>query len=473
MPDIPERTTGGTWYYVSLIGGPVLAGIAGLICWGVGLDPKIAWTVVVTVLCAVWWVFEPLPIPATSLIPFVAFPLTGVVSHKVVASSYGHTLVLLLLGGFILSTAMERSGAHRRLALGMVRLFGGSDRRLLVAGFMAAAAVLSMWISNTATTLMLLPIAMAVLDQDDDGKLSVPLLLGIAYAASIGGLGTPVGTPPNVIFMGIYSDRFGDTVSFAEWMTWGVPAVVLMLPLAWFVVTRGLTRGDRLEVPTPGPWRPSEIVVLVIFSLTALAWITLKDPFGGWSGLLGLVDEAGKPLVGDATVALFFVVACFIVPNFEGGRVLDWKTATRIPWGLLLLFGGGIALAKAFDSSGLSALLGHQLEGMSDWSTVLMVWIICLTVTFLTEFTSNTATTSLLMPILATVAQVTKVDPPLLMVPATLSASCAFMMPVATAPNAIMFGTGKLPLHRMVTRGIWLNLAGSLVLTALCMWILG
>jgi sodium-dependent dicarboxylate transporter 2/3/5 len=443
--------------------GPVLAGLVGGGLWAAGLANAAAWCGAVTALCAVWWVTEPIPIPATSLIPFALFPITGVLDHKQVATAYGHSLILLLLGGFILSKAMERSGAHRRLALGMVRMVGGVGGRRLVLGFMVASAVLSMWISNTATTLMLLPVALAVLEQPDDDALAVPLLLGMAYAASVGGIGTPVGTPPNVILMGVYSERTGQEISFLAWMKIGVPVVVAMVPIIWLWLTRGMSGAHaKLELPDAGPWTVAERRVLVVFAITAVAWVTRSEPFGGWSGLIG------APGVGDSTIALAAVVAMFLVPDGRAGRLLDWESAAKIPWGLLLLFGGGIAIARAFGASGLSTALGAILSALASWPVLLMLLAICLSVTFLTEVTSNTATTSLLMPILAAAAAAAAVDARLLMVPAAISASCAFMLPVATAPNAIVFGTGRFTTRRMAGEGVFLNLAGALAIALVC-----
>ncbi len=435
-----------------------------LLCLSSGLATPAAGTAAVTTLCAVWWVTLAIPIPATSLIPFAVLPLLGILDRKEVATAYGHPMIMLLLGGFLLSTAMERSGAHRRLALGMVRAVGGDGGRRLVLGFMIACALLSMWISNTATTLMLLPIAIAVLDQDETGELATPLLLGIAYSASIGGLGTPVGTPPNVIFLGAYQELTGNDMSFAHWMTIAVPIVVLMIPLTWAWLTRNLSSQHQLQLPQVGAWRSAEKRVLGVFTLTAIAWVTRREPFGGWSGALDL------PGVGDGTVAFAAVIAMFLIPdgNKQGERLLDWETANRIPWGLLILFAGGIALAKAFGASGLSAALGSALSALASWPTLLMLVALCLAVTFLTELTSNTATSSLLMPILAAASIAAGLEPATLMVPAALSASCAFMLPVATAPNAIVFGTDRLPIQQMVRHGIVVNLLGVVIISAVC-----
>ncbi|MBT8049088.1 MAG: SLC13/DASS family transporter [Xanthomonadales bacterium] len=419
-------------------------------------------TAAVTLLCATWWIFEPVPIPFTSLIPLAVFPLLGVLTPAQVGQSFGSPLILLLMGGFMLSTAMADSGAHRRIALFMVNLFGGGNARGLVLGFMAAAAVLSMWISNTATTLMLLPVALAVLEQTEK-KMQIPLLLGIAYAASIGGLGTPIGTPPNLIFMQVHLNQFGFTPSFPQWMSWGVPVVILLVPLAGLWLTRGVRLAKPVELPAVGEWRSAEKRVLIMFSMTAFFWITRQAPFGGWSGMLDL------PMANDASVALIAVVLMAALPNGEGGRLLNWESASKIPWGVLLLFAGGIAIANAFVQSGLADHLAQQLSGLARLPTWLLLLSVCLSVTFLTEVTSNTATASLLMPVLAVTATATGINPMLLMVPAVLSASCAFMLPVATAPNAIVFGSGKVKIKEMARAGFALNIIGAFVITAVCL----
>ena len=447
--------------------GPLVAAAAGTGCWVGELSFAACWTAAVTTLCACWWVTEAIPIPATSMIPFAALPLGNVLSHKEVANAYGHTLILLLLGGFVLSLAMERSGAHRRLALGMVRMAGQDSNKRLVLGFMVATAVLSMWISNTATTLMMLPVALAIIDQAEDKALAVPLLLGIAYAANVGGIGTPVGTPPNVVFMGIYAEATGREVGFLEWMVIGVPVVICMLPIIWIHLTRRLSGGGGLDLPEPGPWRLEERRVLVVFGLTALAWITRSEPFGGWSALL---DIQGA---GDSTVAMAAAVSLFLVSDGKGGRLMDWETAQALPWGLLILFGGGLAIASAFGASGLSQALGEALSALASWPALAMTLAICLAVTFLTEITSNTATTTLLMPILAAAGVAAGMEPALLMAPAAISASCAFMLPVATAPNAIVFGAGKFNTATMARTGFALNLAGAGVITGLALLLLG
>jgi sodium-dependent dicarboxylate transporter 2/3/5 len=440
---------------------------AGLLSKRCGLPDAACWTAAVAALCAVWWVTEPIPIPVTSLVPFVAFPVLGVLDHSEVATAYGHTLILLLLGGFLLSTAMERSGAHRRLAVLMVRLVGGSSPRRLILGFMIACALLSMWISNTATTLVMLPIALALLERGDEKTLGPPLFLGIGYASSIGGLGTPIGTPPNVIFMGVYRETVGAEFSFLDWMKVGVPMVVLLIPLTWLVLTYRLTADRTFSIPSVGAWRPRERRVLWVFLVTALLWMTRVEPWGGWSALLG------APGAGDATVALGAVVVMFLLPDGEGERLLDWDTARKIPWGLLILFAGGIAIARAFQASGLSEALGDGLRVAAGLPTLLMLFVMTLAVCFLTEVTSNTATAALLTPVLAATAISLGLDPKLLMIPAVLATSCAFMLPVATVPNAVIYGSGQVTTAQMARTGFVLNLLCAPVIALFCYLVLG
>ena len=461
-----------------LFAGPALGLALAFGLAGAGLERSAAAVAGITLWTASWWVLEPIPIPVTSLIPFAALPLAGVLTHQEVATAYGHYLILLLLGGFILSAAMESSGSHRRLALMMVRLFGGASPSRLVLGFMVASAVLSMWISNTATTLMLLPVALAVLDQvgQERSRLAPPLLLGIAYAANLGGVGTPVGTPPNVIFMANYEQATGESWSFLRWMSIGVPLIALFLPLMWLRLVRGLRLRQALAVPHPGPWRTAEVRVLSIFAVTGVLWVTRGEPFGGWNALIqtlwGVELAGGATLIGDSTVALAMVVVVFLTSDGRGGPILTWKRAVEVPWGLLLLFGGGMAIGKGFVASGLSGEIGALLQGLTAWHVVFMIGGLCLVVTFLTEVTSNTATTNILMPILAAGAAAAEVPAALLMIPAALSASCAFMLPVATAPNAIVFGSGEIKTRRMIREGLALNLIGVAAITGVCYWAL-
>jgi len=447
--------------------GPLVAACAAVTFNMAGYGGAMATVGFVAVLCILWWVFEPIPIPVTSLLPLAVLPLLGVLTPAEVGQAYGSPLILLLLGGFLLSKAMEHSGAHRRIALGMVNLFGASSGRRLVMGFMVASAVLSMWISNTATTLMLLPVALAVLDATEEkAELAVPLLLGIAYAASVGGMGTPIGTPPNLIFMQVYEQTTGEAISFTRWMGWALPVVIIMVPAMAVVLTRNIGGPLAVQLPDAGAWRTEERRVLAVFGLTALAWITRSEPFGGWKTWLDL------PQANDASVALLAVIVLFIVPNGKGQRLLNWERAVTIPWGVLLLFGGGICLARGFVNSGLSELMGQWLAGATQIPLYALIAIICLIVTFMTEVTSNTASTTLLMPVLAAAALASGIAPELIMVPAAMSASCAFMLPVATAPNSVVFGSGLISVSRMAREGVLLNLMGAVVISVVCYTVL-
>jgi len=446
--------------------GPLLAFCSYWLLLHLGLDDKAAIASGITLLTVIWWVTEALPIPATSLVPFALLPLFGIVDHKAVASSLGSHVILLLMGAFMLSKALEKSGAHERLAIYMLRVVGVSSGRRLVFGFMLAAGFLSMWISNTATTLIMLPMALAILHQVDNPKLKVALILGIAYASSVGGIGTVIGTPPNVIFMAIYEEQTGREFGFLAWMKIGVPVVLIALPIMAFWLTRNVKLEHEIEIPKLGVWRAEEKRTLIVFGLTALAWIFRQEPLGGWSGYFDI------SIAGDSTVALFAVVVMFIVPNGKGGRLLDWDTAKSIPWGMLLLFAGGIAIAKGFVASGLSNLLGSWLTSLANLPLVVMILTICLVVTYLTEITSNTATATLLMPILAVAAIASGYDPMVFMIPAAMCASCAFMLPVATAPNAIVYGTGEIEIQDMVKEGAILSVVVSCIIGIVCFTLL-
>lgn len=451
---------------------------------------------------ALWWITEATDLAVTSLLPLVILPIFGITSVKDVALAYSDRFVMLLMGGFFVATCIERWHLHRRLALSVISRIGTSPQRMVV-GFLLTAALLSMWISNTATTLMMLPIASAVVarlgdaltndnpaDKGAQQRLGTALMLAIAYGASIGGIGTPIGTPPNMIFLGQYHTLFPDAprIGFLQWMAVAMPIVVLMVTFtAWYLARRVGRFGSasssdtsaeqlardlvRRDLHSMGPLRGPELRIVVLFALTAVAWITRGEIVGAdgtvlfsdWARVIGVGDK-----VDDSTVAMGAALIAFILPAGDGTRhtrLLDWATASKIPWGLLLLFGGGIALAKGFESTHLSKWLGASMEPLADVSTVVLVAAVCLVVTFLTEVTSNTATTTILMPILAAVSLSTGLSPLALMLPAALSASFAFMLPVATAPNAIVFATGHVTVPQMAKAGFWINLAGVLIVT--------
>ncbi|NVK57289.1 MAG: SLC13/DASS family transporter [Alteromonadaceae bacterium] len=442
--------------YIAISG--IASGLLWLVMQANGLNYALSITAALTLLVAVLWVTEALPIPVTSLIPFVAFPMAGIIDYKEASSALGSHVILLLMGAFMLSKALEKSGVHRRIAVYMLHLCGASSAKRLVLGFMLTSAVLSMWISNTATTLMLLPIALAIITSMDSPKLATALLLGIAYAASLGGVGTPIGTPPNIIFMSVYEQTTGAELSFLNWMITGIPIVLISIPIMALWLTRHLREMPQCDLPASGDWQSAEKRVLAVFGLIALAWI-FRPYWSQWTGMT---------LVSDSTIAIAGVVLMFLVPNGnkdKPGQLLDWKTAEAIPWGMLLLFAGGICMAKAFTASGLSQVLGDALTGLSALPIVATLLILCLVVSFVTEITSNTATATLLMPILASASAAIGVDPIVLMMPAAISASCAFMMPVATAPNAIVYGSGRIPIQTMVREGTVLNILVGIVIT--------
>lgn len=437
-------------------------------------QPKdIIFTAAITLFVAVLWVTEALPIPATSVIPFAAFPLFGVISHTEAASSLGSHVIMLLMAAFMLSKALEKANLHKRFAIYMLRVTGSGSPLKVILGFMMTTAVLSMWISNTATILMMLPMAIAIINALDNPRFGVALILGIAYAASLGGVGTPIGTPPNIIFMSVYEETQGVEYSFIEWMKTGIPIVIVAIPVMALWLARGIKTVGNIDLPEPGRWTKAEKRVLAIFGTVALAWIF--RPF--WTAWLGITT------ISDSTIAVAGVVAMFLVNSGNDNgevdakgnneKLLDWKTANDIPWGMLLLFAGGICIAKAFMASGLSVVMGTWLTGLSTLPVLLLMLCICLFVTFLTEITSNTATSTLLMPILAAAGLAVGVDPKLLMIPAAISASCAFMLPVATAPNAIAYSTEKFDIKTMAREGIVLNVLVAVVVTIVCYVTLG
>lgn len=430
----------------------------------------------VAVLMAILWIGEAIPIPATALLPVVLFPLLGVMPIGSTTANYAHHLVFLFLGGFWIAAAVERCGLHRRIALQVLRRMGSRADRI-VFGFMAATAFLSMWLSNTATTMMMLPIAMAVavrLDTSPHSPFGRSLMLGIAYAASIGGVATLIGTPPNAVLAGIVEKTQGISIGFWQWMQFGVPLALTMLLPSWWYLTRfasklGQTRatqGIRLvveELASLGRMSHAERRVMSIFSLVALMWI-FKDlmPF----------DKANS--LTDSGIAIAGALALFVIPCGEKGQgaLLDWRSAARIPWDVLILFGGGFALAQGFQESGLTGWIGSQLDfpDQVHWSVVVMA--VALVTIFLTELTSNTATASMLLPIVAGLAAAAGQEAMLPMVATALAASFAFMLPVATPPNAIVFASRQITIAEMARAGIWMNLIGLFLITlAVSFWL--
>lgn len=441
----------------------LLAPLIAVACYFVlmqqGLTHAVAWTAAITVLTAWWWISEALPIPVTSLLPFVLLPAGGIIDHKEAASALGDHVIVLLLGAFMLARAIELSGVHERFALALIHRIGASNGRAMVLAFMISVGIMSMWISNTASVLALLPVAMAIIRRCDDPHFQKALLLGLAYAASLGGTATLIGTPPNVIFASVYETFTGNEYGFMRWMSVGVPVVLLGIPVMALWLTRHVRLSEPLQLPTVGPWHQAEKRVLAVFGLVALLWVTRTEPFGGWSAMLSLPD------VGDSSVALFGVVLMFLVPNGRGDHLLNWETASAIPWGVLLLFAGGICLAKGFVNSGLSELIGNGLVMLTSLPVLLQMLLVAICVSFLTEMTSNTATATLLMPILASAAVTAGQPLEWLMIPAVISCSCAFCLPVATAPNSIIFASEKIRIREMAHEGAILNVLIAVVVS--------
>jgi len=444
----------------------------------------------VTALVATFWITEALPIPVTSLLPLVLFPLFGLLDAKNTADCYANPIIFLFVGGFILALALERFGLHRRIALSVVWAVGTSPKRLIF-GFLCASCGIAMWISNTATTLMMLPIGVAVILQlrelrtakqaakPGPDRFAEGLLLGIAYASSMGGVVTKIGTAPNLIFLSLFKEQFPEAPDFGflDWMLAFLPLCIVFIPVAWFLLSRRVESvGEsssaretlRAERKRLGPIHRSEWRVAAVFVLTVLLWVFRMDldlggvKITGWSTWMGFGNR-----VDDGTVAIFAAALLFVLPSGreEGHRLMDWSTVSKgLPWGILFLFGGGFAIARAFEETGLSSEVGVLFEGLLPDSPLLIIALVSVIVIFLTEVTSNTATTTVLMPILAAVAVTAHVNPLFLMLPACLAASYAFMLPVATPPNAIVFASGEVSAQRMAANGFKLNIAGVIIL---------
>ncbi|MCM2563759.1 DASS family sodium-coupled anion symporter [Lutimaribacter sp. EGI FJ00015] len=429
--------------------------------------PVEAWRMLaITLWMVVWWLSEALPIPATALLPLVLMPLLGVQDMSDTAARYANPLIFLFLGGFLLAAAMQRVGLHRRIALRIVSIVGAAPARIVL-GFMLATALLSMWISNTATAIMMFAVALSVIDfvgrQSQDDRMvrnfGIALMLAVAYSASIGGVGTLIGSPPNAMLASFVQQTYGVEISFARWMMIGLPVVTVMLPLTWLLLTRFLFPASsiavgnadelvRQEVKSLGPMDRGERLVAIVFGTAALGWM-LRDP---------LVRLTGLPL-DDAMIGITAALVLFGLPVSRGtGRyALDWTATRDLPWGVLLLFGGGLALASGFSSSGLARIIGEGVAGF-DISTVLLVLAVLVAIVYLTEITSNTASTATFLPILGAVAMGLELNPLILTVPVALGASMAFMMPVATPPNAIVFAYERMQMSDMVRAGLLMNI---------------
>lgn len=444
--------------------------------------PKPAFDVLcITLWMALWWITEVIPIAATALLPIVLFPITGALDLSTTTAAFGHKYVFLYLGGFILAVAIEKWNLHRRIALSIINLIG-TNIRYIILGFMVATAFLSMWISNTATSVMMLPIGTAIISQlqnnpetkeNENSIFGKALMLSIAYSASIGGIATLIGTPPNLVFAGIAEELYGIEISFLQWAKIGVPVSLLMLFICWKYLTSFAFNfkdqefpGGRQEIRrllrSLGKITREEKTVLIIFSITAFCWITRS-----------FLLQPILPFIDDTIIAISAAICMFIIPaNKKGERILNWEEAVKIPWGIILLFGGGMALAKGFGETGLAEWIGTQLVNLQNLPLFLLIFVLIAAVNFLTEVTSNLATTAMLLPILAPMAMALGLHPFLLLVSATLAASCAFMLPVATPPNAVVFGSGHLRIPDMIRTGIWMNILSIIVLSILVYYLL-
>lgn len=436
-----------------------------------------AWhTAGIAMLLATWWATEVLPIPITSLLPLLLFPAFGIMPIGESTAPYAAPIIFLLLGGFIIATGLTKWDLHRRLALNILAHVG-TNPNAIIAGFMGVTALISMWISNTASAIMMMPIALSLVTEITKTKeyerFLVCLMLGIAYAASIGGLGTIIGTPPNLLVVGFMKQTYDIEISFLEWMLLGVPAVIVMLVLAWWMLTKWSYAFDSGnihlsqsmiidELKKLGKLTQPEKRLTFVFLLVAIAWIT-RIPIQQHFSILLWLD--------DAMIAVGGAVLMFIIPSGHTQEkttsLLDWESANRIPWGVLLLFGAGLSLAAAIEKTGLAGWLSVNLSGLADLELIFIMLGLVALVIFLTELTSNTATTATLLPILAALATTHGIEPMLLIAPAALAASCAFMLPIATAPNAVVYSTGYITISQMINAGVKLNLIGIAVLTIL------
>ncbi len=434
-----------------------------------------------TAWIAIWWITEAIPIAVTALLPIVLFPLSGGLDLAATSASFGHKYVFLYLGGFIIAIAIEKWNLHKRIALTIIN-FIGSDVRKIILGFMLATAFLSMWISNTATSVMMLPIGMAIIKQLKDNPNTVAdenkifgkaLMLAIAYSASIGGVATLIGTPPNLVLAGVVLDTYGYEITFLQWLSFGFPISILLLFICWIYLTRYAFQfkqkdfpGGKQEIKRQlnqlGKLSYEEKMVAFIFAATAFCWISRS-----------LVLQKVLPGVDDTIIAMFFAIVLFLIPaKNKKEQLINWEEAVKMPWGIVLLFGGGMALAKGFEISGLAVWIGSQMTALAGLPILILIFVLVAAVNFLTEITSNLATTAMLLPVLAPMALTIDVHPFVLMVGAAVSASCAFMLPVATPPNAVVFGSGYLRIPDMVRKGLFMNVVSIFTVTVFVYFVL-
>jgi len=449
--------------------------LLGLLIWLMppfaGLSEAAQATLALSAVMVMWWMTESIPISATALLPLVLIPVLGIGSIAQASSPYGNPVIFLFLGGFLLATALERCGLHKRIAYSIVSLIGMSPNRLIL-GFLIASAVLSMWISNTATALMMLPIALSVgsigSQYGNTDKAIAALLLAVAFGSNLGGVGTLIGTPPNAIMVGYLQQNHDIQIGFAEWMKIGVPIILVMLPVVYFVLkaTMGFTakmdeeaiaKEVHYQRSNLGPWSAAEVRVTLLFVVAAIGWIF--QPY----------IAPYVPGISDAGVSIFVGLLLFIVSDRRDSKLLEWSDAERIPWGVLVLFGGGLSLADAIQRSELAVWLGDSMSGLAVLPLPAIILIVSLMIIFFSEVTSNSATAAAVLPVMGALAVTLGYDPTILVIPATLAATTAFMLPVGTPPNAIVFSSGKVRQIDMIRTGFWLNIASAIVITLMMM----
>jgi solute carrier family 13 (sodium-dependent dicarboxylate transporter), member 2/3/5 len=473
---------------IGLILGPVLFLVFCLLPLPKGMSQQAMYCAAVTALMATWWITEAIPIPATSMLPIVLFPILQILPSSKATLPYANHLIYLFMGGFFIAVCMERWNLHYRIAMHTIKMVGTSPSRIIL-GFMVAAAFISMWVSNTATTVMMMPIGMAIIkacaeitgDKDlHRNPFAISLMLGLAYAASIGGLGTIIGTPPNTIMVAQIDKLYGQTITFLDWMKVGVPLAATFLFMTWFLLTKILfkTDGDILqgrgealiqsEIDKLGPMSKEEKRIIIVFVLVAAMWI-----------VMGLVKWPFLKGVSDASVAIAGALLLFIIPSdySKGVFLLDWKTAVKIPWDVILLFGGGLCMADGFQASGLTKFIAGQLVSLQGMQLIYIIGAVVALNIFLTEVTSNTAVATLMIPVMGAIAVGMHIHPFGPIVAACIACSYAFMLPVATPPNAVVFGSGAVTIRQMARTGLWLNLMGivqiTLVVYYLMPWVWG
>ena len=465
-----------------LILGPLLFTFTLLFFKPEGLSPEGIAVLATTLWVAIWWIFEVVPIAVTAMLPIILFPITGAMELSTTTAAFGHKYVFLYIGGFILAIAIEKWNLHKRIALTVINIIGTSVSRIIL-GFMLATAFLSMWISNTATTVMMLPIGMAIILQlkdnpetkeDENEIFGKALMLAIAYSASIGGVATLIGTPPNLIFAGILEEQYNIEMTFSKWIIYGLPISITLLFICWKYVTTIAFKFKQKDFPggkaeikrllkNLGKISYEEKTVLTVFCITAFLWITRSF----------LISKL-IPAIDDTIIAMASATILFILPtkNRKEKKIINWESAVKLPWGILLLFGGGLALAEGFKTSGLAQWIGSQITQFENLPLFALLFVLIFAVNFLTEITSNLATTAMLLPIIAPIALVLDVHPFTLMVGITVAASCAFMLPVATPPNAIVFGSGYLKIPDMMKAGIWMNIISIILIAIITYYLL-